>query len=114
MAGKGGDRKIAARELVLALHAGLDAGEAMLEGEIGVPYFFGQVGAGQPFHLDAGAERLASFPPDGFALARRQRLQKRLERRVAGILPMELLIGALEEALGAQEFRLRLRQKGDM
>ena len=60
-------------------------------------------------HADAGGERVRALAANGLALARGERGQERIERVVAGILPMELLVGALEEAALAQQLPFRLR-----
>ena len=70
-----------------------------VELEEGVPGRFGQILAGEPVHGDAGRERVAPLAPDGLALARRERLEERVEARVAVVLPMELLVGAMQEAV---------------
>src|SRR6185437_14040926 len=54
-------------------------------------------------HLDAVLERLFAFAPDGLALARRERAEEVIEAAIAGILPVELLVGALQEAELAEE-----------
>ena len=40
--------------------------------------------------------------------------RNRVEAGVAGVLPMELLVGAVEEAVLGEEVALRLRQEGDV
>ena len=54
-------------------------------------------------HLDAGRERFLALAADGLALARGERGQEIVEAGVAGIVPMELLVGALQEAALAEQ-----------
>src|SRR6266446_9271956 len=89
--------------------AGLD-----VEREEGVPRGFGEVSAGKPHHLDARAKRVAALAPDGLALARRQGGEEIVEGCEAGIVPMELLVGAHEEAAFAKRVPFRLRHEGDV
>jgi hypothetical protein len=77
----------------------------------GIPYGLGQIGAGQPFDSDAGGERFFALAADDLALARIERGEEILERRVAVVLPMELLVGALQIAARAQRLPFGLRQK---
>jgi hypothetical protein len=65
-------------------------------------------------HADAGRERVRAFAANDFALARGERRQERIESAIAGILPMELLMGALEEAALAQQFPFRRGGEGDV
>src|SRR5579885_3216357 len=67
-----------------------------VECEEGVPRGFGKVRPAEPRHVDAGRKRVAAFAPDGLALARRTRGVEIVEGRKAGIVPMELLVGAHE------------------
>ena len=85
-----------------------------VELEEGVPGLFGQVLAGEPVHGDAGGQRVAPLALDGLALAGRQRLEERVEGGVAVVLPMELLVGAMQEAVADQRLAFRLRQEGEM
>ena len=85
-----------------------------VEGEKGVPDRFGEVGAGEPGHLDAGLKRLLALAADGLALARGEAAKEVVEAGVAGILPMELLVGALQEAALAERAPFRLGQEGDV
>ena len=80
-----------------------------VEGEKGVPHRFGEVGAREPGHLDAGLKRLLALAADGLALARGEAGKEVVETGVAGILPMELLVGALQEAALAERAPFRLR-----
>src|SRR6476646_465629 len=52
-------------------------------------------------------ERLGALAADVLSLARGQRREELIEARIAGVLPMELLVGTLEEAARAQELPLR-------
>src|SRR5262245_5045570 len=79
-----------------------------------VPHALGEVGAGEPMHADAGGERILALAPDGLALTRGERRQERVERVVAGILPVELLVGALEEAAAPEQLPFRLGREGDV
>ena len=85
-----------------------------VEVEEGVPHAFGEIRTGQPMHADAGRERVRAFAPDGLALARGERRQERIEAGVAGVLPMELLVRALEVAARAQQVPFRLGREGDV
>src|SRR5262249_59564630 len=78
-----------------------------VEVEEGVPRAFGEIRAGEPMHADAGRERVRAFASDGFALARGERRQERIEGGVAGILPMELLVRALEVAARGEQIPFR-------
>ena len=82
-----------------------------VEGEESVPDAFGQVAAGEPLHLDAVLERAGALAPDRLALARRERREEIVEGRVAGILPMELLVVALQEAVRAEQVPFGLGAK---
>src|SRR5262249_60776492 len=55
-----------------------------------------------------------AFAPNGFSLARGERSQERVEGRVAGVLPMELLVRALEIAARAEQVPFRLGREGDV
>ena len=85
-----------------------------VEGEKRVPYRFGQIGAGEPGDLDAGRERFLALAADGLALARGERGQEIVETGVAAILPVELLVVALQEAALAEQAPFRLGQEGDV
>jgi len=74
-----------------------------VEGEEGVPDRFGQIGAGEPLHLEAGRQGVTALAPDRLALAGRQRRQEVVERAVPRILPMELLIGPPKKAVLAEQ-----------
>ena len=60
------------------------------------------------------AKRIAAFAADGLALARRKRGEEIVERGVAGIFPVKLLVGALQKAAFAEEFAFRLGGEGDV
>ena len=61
------------------------------------------------------AQRVAPLAPDGLALARRRAPPRKcVEGRVAGVLPVELLVGALQEAVLAEELPFGLGQEGDV
>ena len=60
------------------------------------------------------AKRIAAFAADGLALARRKRAEEIIERGVAGIFPVELLVGALQKAALAEELEFRLGGEGDV
>src|SRR5262249_34546236 len=85
-----------------------------VEGEEGVPHAFGEIRAREPIDADAGRERVRAFAPDGFALARGERRQERIEGGVAGILPMELLVRALEVAARGEQIPFWLGGEGDV
>ena len=74
----------------------------------------GEVLARRPFDLDVCAERVLALPADGLALAGGEGVQKALEVAIALVEEMELLVGALQEALGAQHLPFGLGQKGHM
>jgi hypothetical protein len=79
-----------------------------------IPYVFGEITAGEPMHVDAILERILAFASDRLALARGKRDEEILEAAVAGILPVELLIGALQESEFAQEAVFGLGRERDM
>jgi hypothetical protein len=83
-----------------------------VEGEEGVPCRFGQIGAGQPVDADSVCARLAAFAADELALARGEGVEEILERGIAGILPMELLVGALQKTLRGQRPAILALQEG--
>ena len=55
---------------------------------------------------DAGGERLAPFALDRLAVARIERGEEIVEALVAVIVPVELLVGALQESVLGQKFRI--------
>ena len=65
-------------------------------------------------HADAVRQRVLAFAADGLALARRERGEEIVERRVAGVLPVELLVVALQESEFAEKAEFRLGRKGDV
>src|SRR5205807_5105963 len=71
-------------------------------------------GAGQPMHADPGRERVRPLATDGLSLAGGERRKKRVEARVTGVLPVELLVRTLEVAAGAEEFPFRFGREGDV
>src|SRR5262245_17784076 len=79
-----------------------------------VPHAFGEIGAGQPMHADAVGERILALAPDGLALAGGERGEEVVEGRVAGVLPMKLLVRALEVAALAEQLPFRLGREGDV
>ncbi len=85
-----------------------------VELEEGVPHAFGQVRAGQPVHLDAGRERVLALAANALALARGEAGEEVVEAGVAVILPVELLVGALQEAARAERGPFRLGEEGDV
>ena len=72
-----------------------------------VPDAFGEVGAGQPVDVMPVASASRAFAPDGLALARGQRGEEIVEVVIAGILPMELPVGALQIAALAEQAAIR-------
>ena len=79
-----------------------------------IPHRFGEVAAGEPVHADAIGQRVVALAADGLALTRRKRGEEVVERGVAGILPVELLVGALQETEFAEETKFRLGGEGDV
>ncbi len=59
-------------------------------------------------------ERVAPLAPDRLALARGECAEEILERRKAAVLPVKLLIVALEEAALAEQRPFRFRHEGDV
>ena len=59
-------------------------------------------------------KRVAPLAADGLALARGQRGEEIIEVAIAGICPVELLVGALEKALLAEELPFRLGRESDV
>src|ERR1700749_1978622 len=68
-----------------------------------IPHVFSEIAPGEPAHLDAVLERVFALAPDGLALARCERAEEVVEAAVAGVLPVELLVGALQESEVAEE-----------
>ena len=68
-----------------------------------IPHVLGEVAAGEPLHVDAVLERFLALAADGLALARRERAEEIVEAAIAGVLPVELLVGALQESELAEE-----------
>src|SRR4029077_13373865 len=79
-----------------------------------VPRVFGELAAGQPVHGDAVGQGIAAFATDGLALARRERGEEFIETAVVRILPVELLVGAAQEAAFAEELAFRFGGEGDV
>src|SRR5262249_20762227 len=79
-----------------------------------VPDRLGEVAAREPIHRDARRQRVAPLTADGLALARRQRLDEGVEARIAVVLPVELLVGAMQEFLLAQKGAFVLGQEGEV
>ena len=65
-------------------------------------------------HADPGRERVRPLATDGLSLAGGERRKKRLEARVTGVLPVELLVRTLEVAACAEEFPFRFGREGDV
>ena len=63
-------------------------------------------------HLDAGRQRVLAFAADGLALARGKPGEEIVEGGVALVLPVELLVGALQEAAATERRPFRLGEKG--
>ena len=59
-------------------------------------------------------ERVRALAADGLALARGERGEEGVEGVIAGVLPMELLVGALQVAARAEQPPFRLGQEGDV
>ena len=59
-------------------------------------------------HGDAVGQRVVALAADGLALARGERGEEIVEAPVAGIFPVELLVGALQESEFAEEAEFRL------
>jgi hypothetical protein len=85
-----------------------------VEGEEIVPDRFGQVAAGEVMDGDAGLGRVPPLAPDHLALARGEGVQEIVEAGIAVVAPVELLVGAFQEALRAEKIPVPLRQEGDM
>ena len=107
--GRADDREELARQIGPAPFA--RAG-VHVEREEGVPDLLGQVGAGQPVQTDAGADGLLALAADGLAFPGIKRGEEILERGVARVLPVELLVGALEVATRAEQVPFLLGQEG--
>ena len=65
-------------------------------------------------HADAMGERVRALAADRLALARGHGREECVERIVTGILPMELLVGALEIATPPEQVPFRLGEEGDI
>ena len=72
------------------------------------------VAAAYPLDGEAGLDGLDALLAHGLALARRERAQEVIEGGVAGIAPVELLVGALEEAPLAQPIPFALACERDV
>ena len=84
-----------------------------VEVEERVPDRLGQFGAAQPDNLDAVLSFLA-LPPDGFPFARGEGGEKIVETLVTVIEPVELPVGACEQAYARQIIPLGLGRKRDV
>ena len=85
-----------------------------VEGVERVPVRLGDVAAVDPLDGDAGRSRLLALLAHGLALARGERGEEVVEVRVAGVVPVELLVRALQEPVLAQPAPLALAQEGDV
>ena len=74
----------------------------------------GEIASRHPFDLDAVLERLAALFADRLALARGEAREKVVEAPIVFILPMELLVGALEQTHLAGKLPFVARGEGDM
>ena len=74
----------------------------------------GEVAPRHPFDLDPAAERLAALLPDRFPLARGERLQEIVEAPIALVVPVELLVGPLEQADVAGKLPFLAGEEGDV
>src|SRR5579885_1132739 len=85
-----------------------------VEGEEGVPDLLGEIGTVEPVDVNACGQGLLAFPPNGLAFARGQAREKIVEGGIVQIVPVELLIGALEKATAAEHAPLAFRQESDV
>ena len=65
-------------------------------------------------HADAVRQGVMALTPDGLALACGERAEEFVESCKAAILPVKLLVSALQIAKFAEEAELRFRCKGHM
>ncbi len=79
-----------------------------------IPVRFRDGRAGDPLDRDAAAQGLAALLAHRLALARGELAEEIVELRVALVVPVELLIGALQEALRPQRRPLVLGQEGEV
>src|SRR5579883_860428 len=63
---------------------------------------------------DSIAERVAPLALDRLAMARIERCQEVVETAVVAIVPMELLVGPLQESKSAQEFPFGFGREGEV
>ncbi len=75
---------------------------------------FRDVGAADALDGDAVAERLGAFLAHRLALARGEGGEEIVEGGVAVVVPVKLLIGALEEAGVAERLPLAFVEEGDV
>ena len=85
-----------------------------VEGEERVPRLFGDVLAGEPVDGDAGGDRLAALALDRLAMARIEAGEEIVEGREILVVPVKLLVGALQEAVLGQKFRLAFTRESHM
>ena len=86
-----------------------------VEVEEGVPDVFGEIAAGEPVRADAfRRQRVLALAADGLALARGEADEEIVEAVVARVLPVELLVGALQEAALAERAPFGFGQEGDV
>ncbi len=85
-----------------------------VELEIGVPGILGDGVAGELVNGDAVGQRIAAFAADGLAVPRGQCREKILECRVAVIVPVELLVGSLQESRFGEAGPFLLPREGDV
>src|SRR5215469_7322895 len=79
-----------------------------------LPDRFGKIAAGEPMHADAAGQSVMTLTANGFALACGERAEEFVESCKAAILPVKLLVGALQITKLAEEAGLRFRCKGHM
>src|SRR5581483_6239869 len=82
--------------------------------EESVPHLFGEIAAGEPMHADAGGERILTFAPDGFAFSRTEHGEKIVEASIAGVFPVELLVGAPQITKLAEKGAFGFGGEGDV
>src|ERR1700722_11318908 len=80
----------------------------------GVPGIFGDVAAGKRVNRDACRQRLAPLALDRLAVTRIEGGEEILEAAITLVMPVELLVGTLQEALFGEKFPLGFARERHM
>ncbi len=85
-----------------------------VEGKERVPGILGDVAAVERVDRDAVRHRVAPLALDRLAVARIERGEEIVETGVTLVVPVELLVGALQETVFGEELPFRLAREGDV